>query len=86
LLIHANVRSTTHLRGRTLEPGQVIGLLDDLDGEGEDLVGEGDQASGVPAVGPHVGDGGEPFPQQRQQSQAAIAVLDAGHGDQHDQQ
>lgn len=38
------------------------------------------------AVGPDQCDGGEPLPQQRQQWVGAVAVLDAGRGDEYREQ
>ena len=65
---------------------QVIGALDDLEGELEAGFGPGDELAGVAAVGPgqlHRGEGAAQVPQQRP---GGVAVLDAGGGDQHGQQ
>jgi hypothetical protein len=52
--------------GKHDEPADVVGAFDDGDGQGQHGRGPGDQPPGVAAVGPHEGDRGEPFPQQRQ--------------------
>src|SRR3954463_9211327 len=57
--------------------GEVVGALDDGDGEGQDRLGPAHQAAGVAAVGPDQGDAGKPRPQGGQQPDRAVAVLNA---------
>jgi hypothetical protein len=54
--------------GQDLEPGQVVGPLDDLYGQVEHLAGEDDQTASAAAVGLHVNNGREPFPHKGKQS------------------
>jgi hypothetical protein len=69
-----------------LEVVDALALADDLHRQGENLGGPGDQLAGVAGIGPYQPDGRQPAAKPPQQPAAAVAVLDAGGGDQDVQQ
>lgn len=71
--------------GQDLEPGQVIGALDDLHGQAEQLGCPANEPACVATVGPDVGNGVASGVQGGEQAVGAVAVLDPGRGD-HDRE
>jgi hypothetical protein len=68
--------------GQDFEVVDALAFADDLDGQGEGLLGPGDQLAGIAGISPDQPEGREVAAEAPQQPPAAVAVLGAGRGDQ----